>query len=67
LTNDYGINIKKICTGKQNIQFKLYPELNHLFMKSIYSKIKDLQKEYKIPQNVDLTVLEDISQFILKN
>jgi len=58
---------KKICAGKQNIQFKLYPELNHLFMKSIYSKIKDLQKEYKIPQNVDLTVLEDISQFILKN
>jgi len=57
---------KKICAGKNNIEFKLYPGLNHLFMKSVYSKIKDLKKEYKIPQNVDLTVLEDISQFILR-
>jgi dienelactone hydrolase len=58
---------KKICAGKQNIHFKLYPELNHLFMKSIYGRIKDLKKEYKIPQNVDTIVLEDISQFILRH
>jgi len=56
---------KKICAGKQNVHFKLYPELNHLFMKSVYGRIKDLGKEYKIPQNVDTTVLDDISQFIL--
>ena len=58
---------KKICAGKQNIHFKLYPELNHLFMKSIYGRIKDLRKEYKIPQNVDAAVLEDIAQFIFEN
>jgi dienelactone hydrolase len=58
---------KKICAGKENVQFKLYPELNHLFMKSVYGRIKDLKKEYNIPQNVDTTVLGDISQFILEN
>ena len=58
---------KKICAGKQNIHFKLYPGLNHLFMKSVYGRIKDLNKEYKIPQNVDPTVLDDVSQFILRN
>ena len=47
--------------------FKLYPELNHLFMKSVYGRIKDFGKEYKVPQNVDTTVLDDISQFILGN
>jgi dienelactone hydrolase len=57
---------KKICAGKQNASFKLYPELNHLFMKSISGKIKDYKKDYKIPQKVDQAVLDDIVEFILK-
>jgi dienelactone hydrolase len=56
---------QKICAGKPNVNFKLYPELNHLFMKSIYGRIKDAKKEYKVPQKIDSAVLEDIAEFIL--
>jgi len=58
---------KEICAGKQNIEFKLYPGLNHLFMKSAYGTIKDVRKEYKIPQKVETKVMDDIAEFILKN
>jgi len=58
---------RKICSGKNNVIFKLYPELNHLFMKSIYQNIKDFKKEYKVPQKVNTTVLDDIAEFILHN
>jgi len=69
---DFQVTVEKdfalyqqICGGKQNIHFKLYPELNHLFMKSLYGRIKDVKKEYKAPQNVDPAVLDDIAGFIL--
>jgi hypothetical protein len=35
-------------------------------MKSIHGKIKDLRKEYKIPQKVDSIVLDDIAEWILR-
>jgi len=57
---------QKLCAGKKNIEFKLYPELNHLFMKSIYGKIRDVKKEYKTPQKVDTVVLEDLVEFVLR-
>ncbi|MDR0313919.1 MAG: lysophospholipase [Treponema sp.] len=57
---------QKICAGKPNVNFKLYPELNHMLMKSIYGKIKDAKKEYKVPQKVDPAVLEDVAEFILR-
>ena len=64
--NDFEL-YKKICEGMQNVSFKLYPELNHLFVKSIYGKIKDVKKEYMVPQKVDTAVLNDIVEFILNN
>ena len=57
---------QKICSGKSNITFKLYPDLNHLFMKSIYGRLKDFKREYKIPQKVDTAALDDIAEFIFK-
>ena len=57
---------KQLCLGKTNVKFKLYPGLNHLFMKSIYGSVKDFKKEYKIPQKVSSEVLDDISSWILK-
>jgi hypothetical protein len=39
-----------------------------LFTKSIYGRerIKDAQKEYKTPQKVDLVVLDDIADWIIR-
>jgi len=57
---------QEICAGKQNVSFKTYPELNHLFMKSIYGNLKEYKKEYKVPQKFDPTVLDDIAGFIFR-
>ncbi|MCL2193122.1 MAG: alpha/beta fold hydrolase [Treponema sp.] len=57
---------REICAGKQNIGFKVYPELNHLFMKSIYGNLKDYKREYNVPQKVDPTVLDDIAEFVFR-
>ncbi len=55
---------KKILVDKRNATFKLYPNLNHLFMPSIYGNILKAQKEYKVAQNVDKQVINDISDWI---
>lgn len=54
---------QELCTGKDNAQFKLYPKLNHLFMKS--NGKKDVT-EYDIKGNVDDDVILDISNWINK-
>ncbi|KLU58748.1 hypothetical protein CEB3_c47650 [Peptococcaceae bacterium CEB3] len=56
---------QQICRGKANISFKLYPGLNHLFMNSVFGRVKDFKKEYKIAQKVSAKVLEDIAEWIL--
>lgn len=56
---------KALLEQKPNVTFKLYPGLNHLFMKSVYGRGKNSQKEYKVPSNVEETVLNDIAQWIL--
>ncbi len=56
---------KQILANKPNVDFKLYPGLNHLFMKSVYGTVKEYKKEYKIPSKVDINVLSDMAQWIL--
>jgi dipeptidyl aminopeptidase/acylaminoacyl peptidase len=48
-----------------NVTFKLYPNLNHLFMPSVYGEILKAKKEYKVTQHVDKQVINDISDWIL--
>ncbi|CRK84672.1 alpha/beta hydrolase family protein [Neobacillus massiliamazoniensis] len=48
-----------------NVTFKLYPNLNHLFMPSVYGEILKAKKEYKVAQRVDKQVINDISDWIL--
>jgi dienelactone hydrolase len=55
---------KQICRDKPNIEYKLYPNLNHLFMKSKYGTVKTYKKEYKNPGKVDPDVLNDIAEWI---
>ena len=55
---------KELLSGRDNITFKLYPDLNHLFMKSAYGTIDMIKKEYKIPGHVDEEVIADIAAWI---
>lgn len=56
---------KELLKEKQNVTFKLYPNLNHLFMPSIYGKIIKAKKEYKVAQHVDGQVIADIAEWIV--
>jgi dienelactone hydrolase len=67
VTVEKDLNLyKQILADKPNVTFKLYPGLNHLFMKSVYGTVKEFKKEYKIPSKVDMSVLSDMAQWILK-
>lgn len=62
--NDFN-QYKELLKEKQNVTFKLYPNLNHLFMTSIYGEILKAKKEYKVAQHIDKQVIIDISNWIL--
>ncbi|EKN70536.1 hypothetical protein BABA_05001 [Neobacillus bataviensis LMG 21833] len=62
--NDFNV-YKEILTDRENVTFKLYPNLNHAFMPSIYGNILKAKKEYKVPQHIDHQVINDISDWIL--
>ena len=55
---------KEMSKNNDLITFKTYPTLNHLFMPSVYGRIRNFKKEYSIPAHVDEEVLGDIVNFI---
>ena len=61
--NDFNA-YKEILKDKPNATFKLYPGLNHLFMKSIYGTVNKVMKEYKVPQKVEEYVMDDIADWV---
>lgn len=56
---------KYLLGNKPNVTFKLYENLNHLFMPSVYGEILKFKKEYKVVQHVDNQVIDDISDWLL--
>ncbi|QHW29582.1 alpha/beta fold hydrolase [Paenibacillus rhizovicinus] len=56
---------RELLNDHPDVTFKLYPGLNHLFMKAAFGTLKDIWNEYNIPQTVDGTVLTDIAEWIL--
>ncbi len=55
---------QRIFNNKMNVTYKLYPDLNHLF---ISGKGKSAPGEYLIPGHVDEQVIKDISDWIDAN
>ena len=58
---------KKLLAGRENTQYKLYPELNHIFVKGIYNDILKASKEYSVEQHIGEDVIGDIAAFIHSN
>ena len=56
---------KKHLTKRENVEFKLYLKLNHLFMEGKVAG-KSSPKEYQIPGHVDEKVIKDIVKWIGK-
>ena len=59
---DFGA-YKTLLQDKDNVTFKLYPDLNHLFMTSTLGTAA----EYAIPETVNSQVLQDIVNWIKAN
>ena len=51
--------------GRCNVEYRLYDELNHIFVKSIYNDILKAGKEYRVEQHIGAEVLDDIAAFIM--
>lgn len=55
---------KDLLKNRDNVTFKLYDGLNHLFMKSVSD---DPLEDYNTPNHVDEQVIGDIAQWILSH
>ena len=56
---------KTLLSEIPNITYKLYPNLNHAFMPSVYGRILKAKKEYNVAQQMDQQVINDIADWIL--
>ena len=55
---------KEQLAGRKNTEFRLYEDLNHLFVKGLYNDILKAGKEYKVEQHIGPEVLDDMAEFV---
>ena len=55
---------KELLANRKNITFRLYKDLNHAFVKSVYGVISKAKQEYNVEQHIDETVIADIANWI---
>ncbi len=65
LAEDDYRRFQELLSGRENIRFRLYPELNHAFVEAIYDDILKASKEYRVERHIGETVIGDIASFIL--
>lgn len=55
---------QQLLSGKRNVTFHLYPNLNHGFVPSIYGSIMKAKQEYNVEQHIGPEVIADIANWI---
>ena len=55
---------KELLKDRENVTFKLYENLNHAFVNSVYGSISKAKKEYAIEQHIGEEVIGDIANWI---
>ena len=55
---------KEQLAGRDNITYKLYPDLNHIFVPAIGYDITKAMKEYSVERHIGDDVISDIADFI---
>ena len=58
---------QELLADRENTEYKLYPDLNHCFVKAIYDDIMKASKEYGAERHIGKDVIRDIAVFILEN
>ena len=57
---------QRLLAGRDNVSFRLYPELNHVFVNAIYDDILKASRDYSVERHIGDEVIGDIAQFILR-
>ena len=65
LAEDDFKRFRELLACRENTEFKLYPDLNHVFVRAIYDDILKASKEYGVERHIEDSVIGDISSFIL--
>jgi len=55
---------KQLLAGKDNVTFRLYENLNHAFVPSVYGDIRKAKQEYGVEQHISESVISDIAAWI---
>ena len=61
------LGYQALLAGKNNVTFKLYENLNHAFVPSVYGSLLQAKKEYNIEQHIGEEVIADVAGWILDN
>lgn len=64
LADDDFKAFKELLAGRDNITYRLYPELNHCFVPAIYDDILKASREYSVERHIGEDVISDIAEFI---
>jgi len=64
LADDDYQKFKELLAERSNTFYKLYPQLNHVFVDAIYDDISKAAKEYSAERHIGEEVITDIASFI---
>ncbi len=57
---------KQLLSEKTNVTFRLYENLNHAFVPSVYGDIMKAKQEYNVEQHIGEEVIADIANWIVE-
>ena len=55
---------KQLLAGRSNVTFRLYEDLSHAFVPSVYGDIMKAKQEYNVKQHISDEVIGDIASWI---
>ena len=55
---------KQLLAGRSNVTFRLYENLSHAFVPSVYGDIMKAKQEYNVEQHISEEVIKDIANWI---
>jgi dienelactone hydrolase len=64
LENEDFVAFREQLKDRPGIEYKVYPELNHCFVNSLYSDILKASKEYGTERHIPEEVFDDIAAFL---
>ena len=64
LANDDFKKFQEQLADRENTYFRLYPDLNHIFVPAMYDDILKASKDYHIERHIGEDVISDIAAFI---